>query len=209
MMPKTDGQGASITSLAPVLRQSNVVFYHYGDQNTPGWRLDLQAAPATAPIGRYMAVSVSHRGSQHFVHYTGQRQNSGSGSASAFQVDTQVVGGAYTMGAFTLSGNYALVSSDATGALKATTTLLGGSYTMGQNVFKIEGARRNVDKSTRDAELLVLGYDYLLSRRTTLYARALGLQNKGQAANTMALATVRANSGDDVRGYALGLRHNF
>ncbi len=211
MVPKTDGQGAAIAGLAPVLRQSNAVHYHYGDQNTPGWRLDLQVAPGEGATtsGRFAAVSVSHRGSSYFVHYTGQRLNSGTSAASAFHVDTQVVGGVYTLGPFTVSGNYAVVSSDAAGALKATTTLLGGTYTLGLNVFKIEAAKRDVKNSARDADLLVLGYDYLLSKRSTLYVRALGLQNKNQAANTMALATVDANSGHDVKGFALGMRHNF
>jgi predicted porin len=211
MVPKTDGQGTAITALAPALRQSNVVQYHYGDQNSPGWRLDLQvgAGEGSTTAGRYGAVSVSHRGSNYFAHYTGQRQESGTAAARAYHVDMQVVGGVYSFGAFTVSGNYAVVSSDATGALKATTTLLGGTYTLGQNVFKIEGARRDVKSSARDADLLVVGYDYLLSKRTTLYARTLGLQNKNQAANTMALATVNANSGHDVKGYALGVRHNF
>ena len=211
MVPKTDGQGTAITGLAPALRQNNVLRYHYGDQTTPGWRLDLQLAPGEGATtsGRFAAVSVSHRGANHFMHYTGQRSNSGTAAVTAFHVDTQVVGGVYSMGPFTVSGNHAVVSSGAAGALKATTTLLGGTYTRGQNVFKLEGAKRDVKNSARDATLLVVGYDYLLSKRTTLYARALHLQNKNQAANTMALATIDPNSGHDVQGYAMGIRHNF
>lgn len=47
------------------------------------------------------------------------------------------------------------------------------------------------------------------SKRTTLYARALHVENHGGAAIVMGNATVTAGSGDDVRSLALGIKHTF
>lgn len=211
MIPKTDGQGSAIASLAPPLRQNNLVRYRHGDVGSPGWRFELAAAPgeASTSTGRYLTASVSHRGQAYFVALTSQRSYSGAAAASAFHVDTHVLGGVTTIGACTVSAQVARTSSNAAASLNANTLLLGGTYTFGRQVLRVEAARRDVKGSARDADLVTLGLDHNLSRRTTLYVRALALQNKGLAANTMALATVNANSGHDVQAWALGMRHNF
>lgn len=211
MVTKTDGQGTAINSLAPPLRQSNMLTYRYGDTFAKGWRFEVGAAPGEGATtsGRYVTTSLSHRGENYFVAYTGQRVNSGTSAPIAFHVDTQVIGGLYRFGAFTVSGNYAVTDSNAAGALKATTTLLGGTYTASPHVIRAEFAKRDVKGSARDADMVTLGYDYLLSKRSLLYVRLLNLQNKNLASNAMALATVNANSGQDVQGFTVGMRHNF
>ena len=188
-----------------------MVRYRYGDVSSPGLRVEVAAAPGEGDVavGRYLAASVSHRGSNHFISYTNQRLNSGTAAVKAFHVDTQVLSGKYDVGAISLSATYGETSSNAVGALKASTATLGASYSMAPHVFLAEASKRDVKNSTSDADLLVLGYQYQFSQHTLLYVRGLNLQNKGKAANAMARAVVTANSGNDVRAIAIGLRKNF
>lgn len=70
-------------------------------------------------------------------------------------------------------------------------------------------ARRKVDGTPRGQLAWTLGYDYYLSKRTTLYARWLQLDNRASASATLAGVPVVLNSGDGVRSLGLGVRHNF
>jgi predicted porin len=70
-------------------------------------------------------------------------------------------------------------------------------------------ARRSVEGSPRGQSTWSLGLDHSLSKRTMVYARWLGLENRGAAAATLAGVAVAANSGDDVRSFAIGVKHDF
>jgi predicted porin len=73
----------------------------------------------------------------------------------------------------------------------------------------VEAIERKVSGNDRAQFAWTLGYDHHLSKRTALYARWLGLSNRGNAAATLAGVPVVADSGDGVRVLALGIRHNF
>ncbi|MCY1313874.1 hypothetical protein D9M70_644460 [compost metagenome] len=64
-------------------------------------------------------------------------------------------------------------------------------------------------ESERSQLAWTLGYDYYLSKRTVVYARWLRLLNRHGASASLATIPVAANSGNDVRVLATGIRHNF
>jgi len=72
-----------------------------------------------------------------------------------------------------------------------------------------EVVQRKVHASDRAQLAWTLGYDHHLSKRTALYGRLLNLNNRGASSLTPAGAPVTANSGDDARVIALGIRHAF
>lgn len=206
-----DGLPAAARALGFPLRQNNLVRYRYGGLKAKGFRFEAAYAPGEneAASGSLTAVAASYRGANYFIGYGAQRSRSGTGAATGFHNQLQGVSGSYTWNALTLSAQYLVTDSSLAGARRADHVVLGAAYAMGPHTLLAEVNRRNLRDSPDDALLVTLGYDYNLSKRTALYARLLHLDNRGSAANTMAQATVRAGSGDDVRAVAFGIRHKF
>jgi predicted porin len=142
--------------------------------------------------------------------------------AAGYQGQTLYVGvGVQTMTPFHgLSGSYdlrwvklgahvAVAAVDAPATPTAKVTTLSAQLPLGLSQFTVEASRRDVGGSPRSQFAATLGYDYLLSKRTTLYARVLNLENRGTASASLAQVPVLANSGNGVRVTAAGVRHNF
>ena len=207
-----DGQPASVRALGAPLRQSNMLRYRYGGGvNAKGLRVDLAVAPGegAAASGNVVAVGASYRGDAYFLGYAAQRIESGTGTAIRFHNELQALSASYRMGDLTLSANHMVFTTTFTGGRRTTHIVLGAAYEAGPHRWMIEANRRDLKGSPNDAVVTTVGYDYGLSKRSAIYARVLYLSNRGTAANTMALATVNAGSGANVRGIALGMRHNF
>jgi predicted porin len=212
MSTSMDGQPAAVRALGFPLRQSNLLRYRYGGgMNAKGLNLDVVAAPGedAANSGDVLGFGASFRGDNFFVGYAAQRIDSGTAATTPFRNEIQGVSGSYTLGALKLSGNYVVSDSSLAGARRAAHMVVGAAYDMGPHRWMVELNRRDLKGSPNDALAVTLGYDYKLSKRTSLYGRLLQLNNRGTAANVMAQATVTAGSGDDVRAMALGIRHNF
>jgi predicted porin len=207
-----DGQPAQVRTLGQGMRQSNLVRYRYGGgPKAKGLRLDVAAAPdeGAAGIGGILAWGASYRGESFFIGYAGQRLDSGSAVATPFHNQSQGLNGSYSLGRWTLSGAYLVSDSTAPGARRAAHTVLGAAYDLGPHRWMAELNRRGLANSPNGARAMAIGYDHRLSKRTTVYGRVLHLQNQAAAGSSLALATVNAGSGDDVRALALGIRHNF
>lgn len=207
-----DGQSAAVRSLGQGMRQSNLLRYRWGGgPQAKGLRLDLAAAPdeGAANLGGIVSWGASYRGDAFFVGYAGQRLESGRAVAQRFHNELQGLNASYRFGQLTLSGAYIVSDSTAPGALRARHGVLGLAYDSGPHRWMAELNRRDLVGSANDARALALGYDHRLSKRTTVYGRVLRLQNQAAAGNSLALATVNAGSGDDVRALALGIRYNF
>jgi predicted porin len=208
----TDGQPAAMRTVGLLTRQSNLLRYRYGGgPQAKGLRVDVAVAPdeGATGIGGILGIGASYRGSNYFIGYAAQRLDSGSAAATPFHNETQGLNGSYSLGALTLSAAYLVTDSTAPGARRAAHTVLGAAYDVGPHRWMAEINHRDLSGSPNDALAWALGYDYRLSKRTSLYGRLLNLNNRGTAANTLALAVVNAGSGDDVRALALGIRHNF
>jgi predicted porin len=67
----------------------------------------------------------------------------------------------------------------------------------------------NVSIGANDVSQFALGFDYLLSKRTALYANAAHLTNKGAARFAIPGGPAVFAAGSSSTGYELGLRHSF
>jgi len=131
--------------------------------------------------------------------------------AAGYQGQTLYVGvGVQTMTRWVkLGAHVAVAAVDAPATPTAKVTTLSAQLPLGLSQFTVEASRRDVGGSPRSQFAATLGYDYLLSKRTTLYARVLNLENRGTASASLAQVPVLANSGNGVRVTAAGVRHNF
>ncbi len=212
MSTSMDGQPAAVRALGFPLRQSNMLRYRYGGGiQARGWRVDAVAAPGegAAASGDMLGFGASYRGERFFIGYAAQEIESGTGAAVAFENRIQGLSGSYRTGPWTLSAHHLVSDTTLAGGRRAVHTVVGAAYDSGPHRWMLEVNRRDLKGSPNDALAATLGYDYRLSKRTTLYGRLLGLNNRGAASNVLAQAVVNAGSGDDVRAVALGIRHNF
>lgn len=140
-------------------------------------------------------------------------------------VATANVGGAYDFGVIRLLGEYARFKTDsATGVagqdLTARIVTLGATAPVGPGLVKVGYSRAErslggVAGKPRAAKLAV-GYDYALSKRTSLFATVARLTNKdGSALNVgdggvAGLGNAGAfNANQSSTGYDIGFRHSF
>lgn len=203
---------AAAASVGFPLRQSNLARLRLGAPfNSPGFRAEatVSAGEGAAAVGRSDSLALSWRDQVLFVGLAAQRTRSGTAAAIPFHNDVQMANLSWTRDALTINANYIVVDSTIRGGPSAKNVVLGAAYRWGTQAAMIEAIDRKVAGSANSARAVTIGYDYNLSRHSTLYARVLGLQNRAQAANTLAYATVNANSGTDVNAWALGLRHSF
>lgn len=142
---------------------------------------------------------------------------------STNKLKTGTLAAAYDFGSFTLSGMY---TKSERGALDQDIINLGATVKMGQGKLILSVAKADgnalgsgvlASKQIHDAKLLALGYDYAMSKRTTLYTTVAKVDNSGATAfslgGTKGVAAVRAatatsDSGDST-GYEVGIRHSF
>lgn len=212
MATSMDGQPAAVRTLGFPLRQSNLLRYRYGGgPQAKGLNVDVVAAPGedAANSGDVVGFGASYRGDNFFIGYAGQRIESGTAAVTKFRNEIQGVNGSYTLGAWTFSGAHLVSDTSLPGGRRAAHTVFGLAHDAGPHRWMLEANRRDLKGSPNDALAIAVGYDYRLSKRTSVYGRLLHLSNRGTAANALAQATVNAGSGDDVRGVAVGVRHNF
>jgi predicted porin len=149
-------------------------------------------------------------------------------SLASFKADNANAGRAFTDRVWGVSYDFGFVRASvgqrrwAYGSDRTVNTLLGAVIPVGQGVVKLSWLKADQSgattaQSANDADLLGLGYQYNLSRRSALYAQFARVSNKGGAAfsvpggpATSGVATA-ANyfGGQKSTGFEFGLRHDF
>ncbi len=117
------------------------------------------------------------------------------------------VGASYDFGGFMLQGQYSQYKQ---GSADLKVANIGGSVKLGAG--KLVGSYgRASGASNREANLLAVGYDYSLSKRTSLYTTVARIDNKGTSTFSLNGATGRALpiAGGNSSGYEVGIRHSF
>ncbi|MFT3818976.1 MAG: porin [Rubrivivax sp.] len=155
----------------------------------------------------------------YFVAYAIQRSRSGTAAAPVASPSTtthQTISGAYDFNNnLQLYATYTVASASGValsgiGVPRSRTASLGASYAVTPNSnLLLEAVQRKVSRTDRAQFAWTLGYDYNLSRRTSLYGRFLNLENRGDASVSLAGVRVAPNSGDEARVIAAGIRHTF
>lgn len=198
------------------VRMNNMIGYM--SPNMGGFTAEVAYAPgesatASTRSGDGLSMALSYRQGPLFVALSASQMRGGSAAAPVADPSTNnfvSIGGSYKFGSLTAYGNWVETSTNAAATNDVRHINLGLKYELSTATTLTAGyTMRDLANSSRDANVLVLGVDYALSVRTALYARALNLNNKGNASNGAARGLVAANSGDDIRGLAVGLRHSF
>lgn len=130
---------------------------------------------------------------------------------SSNKLKITALGGSYDFGGFMLQGQYSTYKQ---GSSTRKLASVGGSVKLGAGKLIGSYARTGGVANTK-ADLLAIGYDYSLSKRTTLYTTLARIDNKdgGTAAQTFSLngatgAALAVGNGNST-GYEVGIRHNF
>lgn len=152
-----------------------------------------------------------------FASLSHQRQLSGTAAAPVASPTTSsftALTGSYRVtDALKISGNFMRTSLDVAGVAKANTLALGATYQVtGNSRVLIEAVRRKVSDGSPIANTAwTAGYDYDLSRRTSLYARLLNQRNSGGATSLLGSAAVpqTAAGASGVSLFGVGIRHTF
>ena len=87
--------------------------------------------------------------------------------------------------------------------------LLGVSVPLGQGTINASYVRVDQKNSSNDVTQIALGYQYALSKRTTIYGTGSRLDNKGALALSLAGHTSNPTPGGNSTGLEVGLRHTF
>ena len=128
-------------------------------------------------------------------------------------------GASYDFGVAKLSGEilqskYRSVSG---GPRKQTVVQIGGTVPLGRQILRLDYIRGNMAGGAAgsgfgdddDADQLAAGYEYQLSKRTSLYVVVAALRNRGASKLAVAAGNSGMKAGGTSRAVDLGLRHSF
>ena len=145
------------------------------------------------------------------------RYNGGTGASAAFgptssaQSDTRGhVGGYARFGALKLAGGYVRRDNEGGGATpRSGIAYLGVSYLWTPLlVIDAQAAKKTVSNADRDATLLAVRANYLLSKRSSVYLMAGHLNNDGSSAVALS-AGGSVGTGKTQTGILAGIKHAF
>lgn len=137
----------------------------------------------------------------YFIAYSFQKFRSGTPAAPVplpVTSNFDVLSAAYMVNAsLQIGGNYVRISSSDASIPSAKLFNGGVIWNLGSSTISVALSKRDVAGSPRTQRGMTLGYDYALSKRTSLYARYLSLDNKANASASLAGVAVTADSGND------------
>ncbi len=178
--------------------------------------VSLMYAPgeaANSASGNYTGGSVSWTGGPLWAGAAFQKVRSGTAAApvaNPFTSTSNVVSASYEQGPWRLGGSVGSQGSNAPGSPKAKLWNLSAQYDISaQHRLMVGVGDRKVDGSMRGQRATVLGYHYMLSKRTDFYIRSYRLTNRGDAGVSLAQIPINANSGADGTHNAIGIVHRF
>ncbi|MFC6520700.1 porin [Undibacterium arcticum] len=174
----------------------------------------------SASANRYVAGSAGYTSGPLFVRIAHQNRNNlipsvvGASANTAFGNATNdkntMLGATYNFGVVKAHAAYAITKTGNVGTrlVDATDAMVGVSVPFGANTVMASYIRRN-DKSAnnRDADQIAIGYNYVMSKRTTLYAAYAYINNKNGPVFYTAGSAIEGGSGN--KALDLGIRHTF
>lgn len=167
---------------------------------------------------RNWSASVKYDASNWGVVGAYDRYNGGTGAIAAFsptssaQSDTRGhVGGYVKFGDLKLAGGYVRRDNEGTPATpKSGLAYAGASYLLSPLlVIDAQAAHHHVQDSNRTANLLVVRANYLLSKRSSVYAMVGNLNNDGASAIALSAGGSIGAAGMTQTGVLAGIKHAF
>ncbi|ARU05604.1 hypothetical protein CCO03_13750 [Comamonas serinivorans] len=208
----TDGQTGLRAFSA---RASNLVRYHAPALGPVTASLAHARGDETGRRSQFLGGNLAWTHQGWYVGYGFQRTRDGwasppaDGSGATGASLHQSLSVARQWAQFKLSGNV-MRNRGPAGVPHAQLFSLGASWAVNpSNTLLAEVLHRRVAHSPRRQNVLTLGWDHALSKRTAVYGRLLILANDGQASATLGGVPVVADSGHNLRVFGVGLRHQF
>lgn len=149
------------------------------------------------------------------VQFAYQKQNHFSEAGADVDAKTALLGATYDFGVVKLHGLYGERKFDAglvnAEAVKVRTGLIGATVPFGASAIRAEYITNdNKDIDDADSNVWALSYTYAMSKRTTLYATYVRVDNDDKS--NLGLGggdyTAAAN-GENVTGFGVGISHKF
>ena len=171
----------------------------------------MVAAGEGDPNGKYVGARLGFASGPINVAVAVGRQDMNPTIGRRFQ--NWNVGASYDLGMAKLMAFYNHEKNEST-AVDENRMLLGVSVPMGQGTINASYVRSDLKGGTvgaNDATQVALGYQYALSKRTTIYGTGSRLDNKGAGRLTIGggPAGFIPNAGRNSTGIEAGLRHTF
>jgi predicted porin len=128
---------------------------------------------------------------------------------AAGDVQQNNIAGQWDFGVAKLMGEYSSDKNEAVTSGKGKGYLIGGLIPVGAGEIRLAYSRYKVELAASEptSKKYALGYDYNLSKRTTLYATYAHVANSGGAASALNGAVTGVNASSS--GYDIGIRHAF
>jgi predicted porin len=166
--------------------------------------------PGDTSTKRYIGGSVGYTNGPLWLRLATQSTNNGTtaGTNNGSARNT-ALGAKYDFGSFKLHGAYAISKTDAAGvySVDARDFMIGATVPFGIDSLMTSYIKRKEHlAAARDADQIAIGYNHMLSKRTTIYAAYARINNKNGAKYLVGTAT---DNGSNDRGLNLGLRHVF
>lgn len=162
--------------------------------------------------GTSSGFNVQYADGPAYLGYGYQRTDSTTNSAATGKPTTaftQFLGATYKVGSVTLYGTLNLNTANAAGIPRSTNSQVSARWAIeGPHAVLLQLARRHVSGSTNSSFGWQAGYDYSLSKSTTIYARYAKVNNRDLSAITLNGVALNA-TGDDPSFAGLGLSHRF
>jgi predicted porin len=199
LVTATDAQPRLATFLG---RGSNMV--RYRTPTSLPWFADVAVAAGEGTLPRVLGFTGGWASGPAYLGYGIQTQ-----ALNGVKSTYQAVSGSYDFKIVKLYGNVIRNTVDVQTTPSATLLAVGALVPFGSSQVIVEATQRKVAGSDRGQTAWVAGYDYNLSKRTSLYARALHLSNDGGSGVSLAQIPITPNSGEKARLLAVGIRHFF
>lgn len=165
-----------------------------------------------ASSGRGLGLNLQYASGPLYLGYGYQRTNSGTAAAPVANPEASVshfLGATYRLGDVTLYGTFNRNTADAASIPASTNAMLSVRWSVGgPHVLLAQVAQRKVGGVDARARGVQIGYDYVLSRRTSLYARIARVNNDGLSRITLNGVASQA-AGADASFTGLGISHVF
>ena len=195
----------------------------YSTPNINGFNANLAygfgEVAGNSSANRYIGASAGYSAGPLFVRMVHQTRSdlipaaapaSNTAFGNATSDKNTMLGATYNFGIAKAHTAYAVTKTENVGTtlVDATDAMLGVSVPFGPNTVMASYIRRN-DKSAknRDADQIAIGYNYAMSKRTTLYAAYARINNKNGPVFYTAGNAIEGGSGD--KAFDVGIRHTF
>ena len=178
------------------------------------WQGENTQGPGATTAGDGYAVSVKYAAGPIFIAVGAQQTNGGAGAANTADFTLTAFTGSYDFGMAKVNYTFSQEDFKTAAAQKNVANQLGVTVPMG--AILIKGSYVNAVRSTggvaidQKADMLGLGVDYNLSKRTAIYAQYANVKNTdGSSYSSASYGVMEAKNGATSDAYAFGIKHAF